>query len=202
MVITERFAWAHLPKTAGDATAKMFAAVPGLVRYQAPLDSNEKHDGFWVHAEAIEGKLRVMNMRRLPSWILSYAHHKAISGVHPDFKPLPMASVEEMADETDPDEVLRWTTGPEHPVQRWLRAENLAADVERLLRDVGVEAGVARSAIASVPWVGNSYDHDVSRVFTAEQVGRMYENTPDWAAAELEAYGGGPSEAADVPPRW
>src|SRR6185503_7074059 len=76
MVITERFAWAHLPKTAGDATAQMFAAVPGLVLYQAPLDSNEKHDGFWVHADAIEGKLRVMNIRRLPSWILSIAHHK------------------------------------------------------------------------------------------------------------------------------
>lgn len=193
MVITERFAWAHLPKTAGDATAKMFAAVPGLVRYQAPLDSNEKYDGFWVHAEAIEGKLRVMNIRRLPSWILSIAHHKAISGIHPDYEPLPMASVEEMADDTDPDEVLRWTTGPEHPVERWLRAEHLATDVERLLRDVGVETDAARAAIASVPWIGNSYEHDVSRVFTAGQIGRMYERNPEWRKAELEAYGGIPA---------
>lgn len=191
MVITDRFAWAHLPKTAGDATAKMFAAVPGLVRYQAPLDSNEKHDGFWVHAEAIEGKLRVMNTRRLPSWVLSMAHHKAISGVYPDYEPLPMASAEEMADDGEADEVLRWTTGSEHPVQRWLRAECLAADVERLLLDVGVGAGAARSAIESVPWVGNSYEHDVSRVFTAEQISRMYERNPDWKAAELEAYGDG-----------
>jgi hypothetical protein len=189
MVITERFAWAHLPKTAGDATAKMFAAVPGLVLYQAPLDSNEKHDGFWVHADAIEGKLRVMNIRRLPSWILSIAHHKAISGIHPDYEPLPMASVEEMAEDTDPDNVLRWTTGPDHPVQRWLRAENIADDVEQLLLDVGVGARKARRAVSSVPWVGNTYEHDISRIFTAEQIDGMYERNPDWAAAEREAYG-------------
>ena len=189
MVITERFAWAHLPKTAGDATAQMFAAVPGLVLYQAPLDSNEKHDGFWVHADAIEGKLRVMNIRRLPSWILSIAHHKAISGIHPDYEPLPMASIEEMAEDTDPDNVLRWTTGPDHPVERWLRAENIAADVEQLLLDVGVGARKARRAVSSVPWVGNTYEHDISQIFTAEQINGMYERNPDWAAAEREAYG-------------
>jgi len=189
VVITERFAWAHLPKSAGDATAKMFAAVPGLVRYQAPLDSNEKHDGFWVHADAIEGKLRVMNIRRLPSWILSSAHHKAISGLHPDYEPLPMASVEEMADETDPDHLLRWMTGPELPVERWLRAESLAADVEQLMREVGVDPREARTAVESVPFGGNPYDHDVSRVFTAAQIGRMYERNPDWRKAELEANG-------------
>jgi hypothetical protein len=189
VVITDRFAWAHLPKAAGDATAKMLAAVPGLVRYQTPIGSNEKHAGFWVHAEAIEGKLRVMNIRRLPSWILSAAHHKAISGLHPDYKPLPMPSVEEMADETDPDHLLRWMTGPELPVERWLRAEELAADVEALLREAGVGARQARTAVESVPWAGNAYDHDVSRVFTAEQISRMYERNPGWAAAEIEAYG-------------
>jgi len=195
VVITDRFAWAHLPKAAGDATAKMFAAVPGLVRYQAPIDSNDKHDGFWVHAEAIEGKLRVMNIRRLPSWILSSAHHKAISGLHPDYEPLPMPSVEEMVEETDADELLRWMTGPELPVERWLRAESLAADVERLLRDVGVDPRAARAAVESVPWVGNPYDHDVSHSFTAGQISRIYERNPGWAAAELEAYGDIPSPA-------
>jgi hypothetical protein len=192
MVITERFAWAHLPKAAGDATTKMFAAVPGLVRYQAPIDSNEKHNGFWVHADAIEGKLRVMNIRRLPSWILSSAHHKATSGLHPDYRPLPMPSVEEMAEETDPDHLLRWMTGPDLPVERWLRAESLAADVEQLLRDVGVDPGEAHAAVESVPWVGNPYDHDVARTFTSEQISRMYEHNPGWAAAELEAYGDNP----------
>lgn len=193
MVITDRFAWAHMPKAAGDATRGMFAAVPGLVRHQEPIDSNTKHDGFWVHADAIEGKLRVMNIRRLPSWILSAAHHKATSGLHPDYVPLPMPTIEEMAEETDPDGLLGWMTGPGLPVQRWLRAEELAADVERLLRDVGVPEAVARSAVESVPWTGNTYDHDVTRVFTAAQIAHMYELNPDWARAETEAYGDIPS---------
>jgi hypothetical protein len=192
MVITERFAWAHLPKTAGDATAQMFAAVPGLVLYQAPLDSNEKHDGFWVHADAIEGKLRVMNIRRLPSWILSIAHHKARSGIHPDYRPLPMASVEEMAEDTDPDNVLRWTTGPDHPVQRWLRTESIAADREQHQRDGGVSARKDPRAISKVAWVGNTYEHDVTQIFTVEQINGMYERNPDWAAAERAAYGDAP----------
>ena len=99
-----------------------------------------------------------------------------------------MASVEEMVEDTDPDNVLRWTTGPDHPVQRWLRAENIADDVEQLLLDVGVGARKARRAVSSVPWVGNTYEHDISQIFTAEQINGMYERNPDWAAAEREAY--------------
>ncbi|MEZ5156472.1 MAG: hypothetical protein R2718_10225 [Solirubrobacterales bacterium] len=189
MVITDRFAWAHLPKAAGDATAAMFAAVPGLVRYQTPIDSNHKHDGFWVHAEAIGDRTRVMNLRRLPSWILSAANHKARSGLYPDYKPLPMPSVEEMADETDPAHLLRWMTGPDLPVERWLRAETLASDVEQLLLDVGVAAADAAAAVRSVPWTGNDYDHDVASIFTPGQISNMYERNPDWATAEIEAYG-------------
>ena len=189
MVITEKFAWAHLPKAAGDATRSMFASVPGLVTFQAPSESNEKHNGYWVHEREIGDRLRVMNIRRLPSWILSAAHHKAASGLHPDYTPLPMPSVDEMTEDTDPDDLLRWMTGPHLPVQRWLRAENLGEDVEALLRDVGVDPDVARRAIESVPWVGNDYEHDVSQVFGSEQIARMYELNPGWAAAERAAYG-------------
>ena len=111
MVITEKFAWAHLPKAAGDATRSMFASVPGLVIFQAPSESNEKHNGYWVHEREIGDRLRVMNIRRLPSWILSAAHHKAASGLHPDYTPLPMPSVDEMTADTDPDgrRVIRLT---------------------------------------------------------------------------------------------
>ena len=91
----------------------MLEAVPGLVEYADPTDSNDKHDAFWVREEQIAGKLLTMNIRRLPSWVLSAAHHKAISGLWPDFEPLPMPSVGEMVESTDPDDMLRWMTdGP------------------------------------------------------------------------------------------
>lgn len=191
MVIGAGFAWAHLPKAAGTATQAMFEAVPGLVSYAAPIDSNDKHDAFWQHEEAIAGRLRVMNLRRLPSWLLSAANHKAMSGLWPDFEPLPMPSVEEMIESTDPDDMLRWMTdGPRMAVQRWLRTEHLNEDVAALLGELGVPRRRAVRAVESVPWVGKAYDHDIAATFSPEQIARMYERNPGWAAAELEAYGG------------
>jgi hypothetical protein len=190
VVIAERFAWAHLPKAAGTATQAMFTAVPDLVLFQAPIDSNDKHDAFWVHEEAIEGKLRAMNIRRLPSWVLSTAHHKAVSGVWPEFEPLPMPSVDEMVESREPDDVLRWMTdGPRFSVDHWLRAESLDDDVEALLLEIGTPPSVAREAVGSVPFVGKPYDHNVASTFSADQIRRMYERNPGWAEAERVAYG-------------
>ena len=87
MVIGRRFAWAHLPKTAGDATLAMFAAVPGLVQFADPVDSNDKHMPFFGREPEVAGKLLVMNIRRLPDWVFSGAQHKARHGVFPDYRP-------------------------------------------------------------------------------------------------------------------
>ena len=190
MVIAKRFAWAHLPKAGGNATQSMLAAVPGLVRYADPTDSNAKHDAFWQREDAIAGKLLAMNIRRLPSWVLSAAHQKADSGLWPDFEPLPMPSVDEMVESTDPDDMLRWMTdGPRLKVDRWLRTEHLVEDVRSLLDEVGELSREARIAVDAVPWVGKPYDHDVTRTFSAAEVARMYERNPGWAEAERAAYG-------------
>ena len=77
MIIAERFAWAHLPKTGGDATHTMFAAVPGLILFADDPHSNDKHLPFFAREPEVAGKLLVMNIRRLPSWTLSAAHHRA-----------------------------------------------------------------------------------------------------------------------------
>lgn len=189
MVITDTMVWAHLPKAGGTATQAMLTAVPGLVLFQAPIDSNDRHASFWAHGEATEGKLRAMNIRRLPSWVLSIAHHKAVSGVWPDFEPLPMPTVEEMSESSMPDDVIRWMTDGV-PVDRWLRMESLSDDVEELLVELETPKSAARSAVRAVPWVGKKYDHKVTNTFTELQIATMYERNPGWAAAENDAYGG------------
>ena len=190
MVITETMVWAHLPKAAGTATQEMFDAAPGFVRFADPVDSNAKHDAFWVREDELDGKLLAMNIRRLPSWVLSAANHKAESGLWPDFEPLPMPSVEEMIEGTAPDDMLRWMTdGPRLSIDRWLRAEHLKEDVRALLSELGVLTPEVDEAVGAVPWVGKPYDHDVDRVFTPDQIERMYEVNPGWAAAERAAYG-------------
>ena len=84
MLITRQFAWAHLPKAAGAATQQMLEAVPGMVEWADSQDTNAKHDPFWRHTDAVAGKLLVMNIRRLPSWALSIAHHRAVAGTWPE----------------------------------------------------------------------------------------------------------------------
>jgi SAM-dependent methyltransferase len=190
MVITEQFAWAHLPKAGGDATQEMLAAVPGLVSYADSPGSNDKHDPFAEHEDEIVGKLRVMNIRRLPAWILSITHHRAASGVWPDYEPQPMRTPEEMAESRLPDDALRYmTNAPRFPVERWLRQENLADDVRALLAEAGVPTADTEAAIAAVPYRAKAYDHDVASTFTVAQVQRMYTLNPAWAEIERRVYG-------------
>ncbi len=190
MVIGEHFAWAHLPKTAGDATARMFQAVPGLVRFADPADSNDKHLPFFAREAEIEGKLRVMNIRRLPAWTLSAAHHRAAHGVHPEYQPLPLETPDEMTRKTDADDLLRWMTDHNRlGVERWLRAEELEHDVLALLDELNVLTPEVERSVLAVGEVNvGSYDRTASP-FTAEQIKLCYERNPEWARIEREVYG-------------
>jgi SAM-dependent methyltransferase len=168
----------------------MLEAIPGLVEWAHSPDSNAKHDPFTRHAAAISGRLRVMNIRRLPSWVLSMANHRAVHGSWPSYEPHPMPSADEMAESTEADDVLRYMSdGPRFPVQKWLRKEHLADDVAALLEHFGELTEAAQAAIASVPYRAKAYDHDLGSTFTAEQIRRMYTLNPGWAEVERRVYG-------------
>jgi hypothetical protein len=190
MLVTEHFAWAHLPKAAGEAAQLMFEAVPGLVEWADSQDSNAKHDPFWRHEEEVAGRLLVMNVRRLPSWILSTAHHKAVAGTWPEYEPQPMPTVEEMVESRLPDDTLRYMTdGARFPVDRWLRKEYLAEDVIALLEELGELSEEGRAGIDAVPYRAKGYDHNVAAKFSAAQIQRMYTLNPAWAEVERRVYG-------------
>jgi len=190
MVIGRRFAWAHLPKTAGDATLAMFRAVPGLVEFADPVDSNDKHMPFFGREQEVAGKLLVMNIRRLSDWAVSGAHHKARHGVFPDYRPAPLQSAEEITSRTDGDNLLRWMTDHgRFQVERWLRTERLEGDVLALLTELGVDSERARRAVASVARV-NEGQYPVGAVeLTPDQLARLYELNPVWAGIERRLYG-------------
>jgi hypothetical protein len=193
LVIGERFAWAHLPKTAGDATARMLAAVPGLVQFADPPDSNDKHLPFFAREAEVTGKLLVMNLRRLPAWTLSGAHHKATHGVHPEHRPLPLESHEQMSSRTDADDLLRWMTDHgRFAVARWLRAESLEQDLLALLSELGALTAAVGERVCAIGHVNvGAYDRRTVERFSAEQVARMYAVNPTWAAIERRVYGDG-----------
>jgi peptidoglycan/xylan/chitin deacetylase (PgdA/CDA1 family) len=200
MVIGDRFAWAHVAKTAGDATHTMLVAVPGLVRFADPPDSNDKHLPFFARDAEVAGKLLVMNIRRLPAWTLSGAHHKAAHGVHPDYRPLPLETADEMTSRTDADDLLRWMTDHgRFAVDRWLRAEALEQDVLALLAELGVASTEIRQRVLAVGRVNvGSYERDPLRRFSEQQIRRLYALNPTWAGIERRVYGSLLGESAGV----
>jgi hypothetical protein len=193
VIIGERFAWAHLPKTAGDATHLMLTAVPGLVVFADPPDSNDKHLPFFAREQEVSGKLLVMNIRRLPAWVLSAASHRARHGVHPEYRPLPMQSADELVTSTDPDDLLRWMTDHgRFEVSRWLRTERLETDVLALLAELGVSEPSAVLAVGSVGWVNvGTYNREITAFFSDDQVAALYRSNPGWAAIEARVYADG-----------
>jgi hypothetical protein len=191
VVIGDQFAWAHLPKTGGDATCEMLQAVPGLVRFADPPDSNDKHMPFFGREDEITGKLLVMNIRRLPAWTLSGAHHRAAHGVHPDYRPQPLQTPEEMTSTTDADDLLRWMTDHgRFEVDRWIRAEALEQDVLALLSELGVQTPEVRRRVLAVGHVNEgAYERTEAAPFSVEQIRRVYELNPAWAGIERQVYG-------------
>jgi hypothetical protein len=191
MVIGERFAWAHLPKTAGMATARMFQVFPHLILHGDFADTNEKHTLFEERAEQVRGKLLAMNLRRLPVWVLSRAQHVARWGTYPDYVPIPMGTPEQLAASPFPDtRIERWTSGGRFKIDRWLRAESLADDFLAFISEFTdvtkeQEQGVRELGPVNV----HEYDHDIGNWFDAEMIERMYERNPVWAKLERQVYG-------------
>ena len=63
MVIGERFAWAHLPKTGGSATLELFRVFPELIVFADFDPGNDKHATFKQPRAGSCGIRREMNLR-------------------------------------------------------------------------------------------------------------------------------------------
>jgi hypothetical protein len=190
MVIGDRFAWAHLPKTAGTATVAMLQACGDLVRFADSPDGRDAHTAFADRPELVEGKLLAMNLRRLPAWVISRAQYVSRYGVHPDFVPIPFPSPKALAESSLPDERLAlFTDDGRLEIDRWLRAESLAGDVAAFVSEVRGLSDAERRRIDAVGRLrALEYDRDVSRWFTPAQIERLYERNPLWASVEDRVY--------------
>ena len=166
MVIGAGFAWAHLPKTGGDATLAMFGLFPDLVEFADPDDSNDKHASFHARAAKIQGKLLVMNIRRLPAWVLSRAQHVSRWGIYPDYEPIPMATPDELADSPFPDSrLMLYTDEGRFWPDRWLRMESLAGDFTDFVSSLRPVSDMERGRVEALGPVNSAdYDHDARGV--------------------------------------
>ena len=209
MIIGDDFAWAHIGKTGGDATAQYFMLVKdrlGLA-IDAP-DYRFKHRGF---AKEVRRRKLYLNIRRLPSWYLSFANHATRFGLAPDFRPLPRPTREQMIDPHRtygdhgsladyPDRtLLRYTRNRKLKIRGWFRMEFLLEDIVAFLRTrIEVDAALLRSLEQCRTKNHGSYDHDWRKQFSDSDVRVLYLNNPVWASIEREAYGGLPFEREET----
>jgi hypothetical protein len=203
MIVGERFVWAHIPKTAGDATATMIATAPRLVILADHLRDNAKHLAFSERRGSIEGKLLVANTRRLPSWALSLARHEEKFGAFPDYEPTGPQPPDVIAARSAADDLLDLIVG-EFEVDRWIRQEHLADDLVGFLREVAELTADEEAAIRSVGRVNDQRSRlqwrstrPAESFFSPAQIETLYRNNPRWAAVERHVYG----RAGSEPPR-
>lgn len=191
MVIGKNFAWAHMPKAAGDTTYALFAAIPRVIEHADPPTTNDKHALFSARRTEVEGKTLLLNLRRLPEWTLSYCLYTARHGLYPDFVPMPMRSPREMVEDNLGDKHLRWyTEDGAFTISSWLRTEHLVEDfltVMSTLTDVTLGERAAIEAVDAQN--AHHYDRDLASWFTSEQVQVLYESNPIWAETERAIYG-------------
>ena len=197
MVIGERFAWAHLPKTGGDTTVALFKLFGEL---QLQIDSgntNVKHTFFPDRRDQVAGKHLAMNIRRLPAWVLSRAQHKTREGLWPEYRQLPMDSPRQMVEEcTIADRRLHQFKGP-FEIDTWMRLEHLRTDFVAFISGFVEIDDERRRLIFDLPAVDVAeYDKRWSNWFTDEQLAEMYDRNPTWAALEELLYGGLPLSSA------
>ena len=194
MVVSQKFVWAHIPKTGGDATATMIQQVPRLVVLADHLDDNAKHLALDQRAGSINGKLLVANIRRLPDWAFSLMRHRARFGRAPAYEPEGFQTPEAVAAEPAADHALDQIVG-RHEIDFWIRQENLTEDLLTFLRRVTTLTPEEERAITSIgrvnegPRAWRPRLRTPARFFGPEHIEALYANNPRWAAVERQVYG-------------
>jgi hypothetical protein len=215
MVVSDRFVWLHIPKTAGDATLRMFEALGGSWRLIDPHSDGRKHGTLADAYERVpgsEGLPVIANLRRLPEMALSYFHHMQ------RHDPAARFANGRCFGEMSFREYLHFVI--EHPqtqsydwhldhffgareADHWLRVSDLADSFVRVIgRYVAIPTDVAE-AIRDVRANVGGYDRaqDPSRWYDCDEMASLYRNSPRWSRCERREYGNLLFEALDwIPP--
>jgi hypothetical protein len=190
MIIGKDFAWAHLAKAGGEMTHTLFTMFPELVEFADKVHTVEQHTAFEDRPEQVAGKVRVLNIRRLPSWMLSFHVWKSVIGLLPDFTGSPMLSPHEIADSNMADRFLARYRPPEGGIDVWLRTEHLVEDFLAFVRERTEVTEDHLTTIRDLPRVNELvYDKRIDHWFTSAHIRLMYLRNPAWTTVEAAVYG-------------
>lgn len=192
MVVGEKFAWAHIPKTGGDSTHMLFREVDdGSLRF---IDGPEKHNSF--KQEGIVGLERISNIRRLPSLLKSWAvHYSQHSKWNPGNEDKPYTRdqlVQGMIWWLEPytsdwrlvkiDEVI-FDYYELDTIDHWIRTESLLADFKKV---IGQFMDISR---LDTEFLSNQGAYKRKIQFSKKELKKIYHNCSRWADLEASVYG-------------
>lgn len=191
MVIGKDFAWAHLAKAGGEMTHALFRVFPEVIEFADPAQTVDQHTAFQDRPDQVEDKLRVLNLRRLPKWMISFHVWKSVVGLLPDFEQAPMLSPHQMADSNIADAFLIRYMQPEEPkIDVWIRTENMIEDFLAFIGDYVELTPEREEEVRNLPRVNEvAYDKAIDHWFSSAHIRLMYLRNPIWAAVERAVYG-------------
>lgn len=195
MIITRRLQWHHLPKTAGTSTDCLFERSGLPLLWRDSQLSPAKHLPPSAHPD-VQGilspeRLNVVNLRRLPAWLVSnYEHKRQLMGLQLELEPVMKGLFYRHRDQ-------QWL-----PADWWLlqlgvdsswqilRVENLLGDLLELLETFEPVSADAVAAMRHAPSLNrNSYNKNLGAWCSREDLVSMYEANPLWRSLELQVYG-------------
>lgn len=191
MIIGREFAWAHLPKAGGEMTHAMFEVFPELIESADPVHTIEQHRSFVDHGAAVVGRRRVLNIRRLPAWMLSLHQWRAVNGFEPEHRPTSMVSPLAIARSSIADDFLaRYCPVGGPQIDLWIRTENMVTDFVEFIRRHAEVNPARMEALQALPRINEmAYEKSIHRWFSLAHLDLMYLNNPRWAALERAVYG-------------
>lgn len=201
MIITDKLAWYHLPKTAGTSTDRLFESSGLFLHWNDDQSSYLKHLPPTEHPsfdlQLLNGRQPVVNFRRLPLWLISNYQHKLqrmklILPIEPISNGLFWREREQNWLPAD------WWINRFGIDSNWcfLRVESLKSDFLNCLSSYQPISLCKRLQVYSCsPKNKSNYNRSLSKWFSHKDLVRIYDANPLWAQLEEGIYGSllGPS---------
>jgi hypothetical protein len=210
MIHSPHFIWTHIGRTGGYSVDKMFRILNRFDIHLDPINAEfsdwKRHQTYLQRAaemppEWLYGKEKVLSIRRLPAWILSYAEYKNDRQGIPfdkkdliqvklrsEYRDLESGETKLSYHEFSPEEMLVYYDYGN--VNHWLRTEYLVADFIRIFGQWYDIRNDEVSKLAGVFENSNAYRRDIRQRFTKAEMEQMYHRCPIWTALEKRLYGG------------
>lgn len=204
MIISDKFIWMHVGKAAGTTTRAMFYILKGTV--DSNINMNEKgylpHDNIYKRTTFYENEFKyssdylnsldkILNIRRLPSYILSRSGHAERSHqTSPDKKHMLRGFTEGYSNiNHHADAVLNYYIEGAKP-KYWLRTEYINEDFITCMKNYySLDDRIIQRLSAEYKNKNTSYNKDVFQFFTKAELKEIYSKCPLWAYYEQKLYG-------------